>query len=158
MLFASPFVYLLVYVGFVYAAKLFAGSDRPLGSLTRQFAFTLIPIAFVYNVTHYFTLLLGQGYQAGRMLSDPFNRGWNLFGTASWGGDPFIPDAGVVWHIQVALILIGHIVSVYLAHVEALKTFANSRKALVSQLPMLVLMMVFTTTGLWILSLPLSSG
>jgi hypothetical protein len=158
MLFASPFIYLLVYVGFVYAAKLFAGSDRPLGSLARQFAFTLIPIAFVYNVTHYFTLLLGQGYQAARMLSDPFNRGWNLFGTASWGGDPFIPDAGVVWHIQVALILIGHIVSVYLAHVEALKTFANSRKALVSQLPMLVLMMVFTTTGLWILSLPLSSG
>jgi hypothetical protein len=158
MLFISPFAYLLVYVGFIYAAKVFAGSDQPLGSLILQFAFTLIPIAFVYNVTHYFTLLLGQGYQVGRMLSDPFNRGWNLFGTASWGGDPLIPDASVVWHVQVGLILLGHIVSVYLAHVEALKTFATSRKALVSQLPMLVLMMVFTTTGLWILSLPISAG
>lgn len=158
MLFASPFAYLFVYIGFIYAAKIFAGSEKPLSSLILQFSFTLIPIAFVYNVTHYFTLLLGQGSQVGRMLSDPFNRGWNLFGTALWGREPLIPDASFVWHAQVSLILIGHIVAVYLAHVEALKTFATSRKAVVSQFPMLVLMMVFTTTGLWILSLPLSAG
>ena len=46
----------------------------------------------------------------------------------------------------------------YLAHVEALKVFATPRKALTSQLPMLVLMMIFTTLGLWILSLPISAG
>jgi hypothetical protein len=63
-----------------------------------------------------------------------------------------------VWHVQVGLILVGHIVSVYLAHVEALRIFPSSRKAAVSQLPMLVLMMVFTTLGLWILSLPISAG
>jgi hypothetical protein len=158
MLFVSPVAYLIVFVAFIFAAKMLSGSDRSLRELALQFAFTLIPIAFVYNVTHYFTLLLGQGYQIGRMFSDPFNRGWNLFGTASWGSNPLIPDASVVWHVQVGLILAGHIVSVYLAHAEALKIFANRRKALVSQLPMLALMMVFTTTGLWILSLPLSAG
>jgi len=109
-------------------------------------------------MTHYFTLLLGQGYQVIRMLSDPFNRGWNLFGTATFAGTPFIPDANVVWHVQVGLILAGHIISVYLAHVEALKVFATPRKALTSQLPMLVLMMIFTTMGLWILSLPIAAG
>ncbi|MGA2551580.1 MAG: hypothetical protein ABSF50_15615 [Burkholderiaceae bacterium] len=158
MLFLSPLAYLLVYIAFILAAKVVSGSKRSLRSLILQFAYTLVPIAFVYNVTHYFTLFLAQGYQIGRMVSDPFNRGWNLFGTATWGTDPFIPDANTVWHVQVGLILVGHIVSVYLAHVEALRIFPSSRKAAVSQLPMLVLMMVFTTLGLWILSLPISAG
>jgi hypothetical protein len=158
MLFVSPVAYMIVYVAFILAAKFVSGSKRPLRSLILQFAFTLVPIAFVYNMTHYFTLLLGQGYQVIHMLSDPFNRGWNLFGTAAFGGTPFIPDASVVWHVQVGLILAGHIISVYLAHVEALKVFATPRKALASQLPMLVLMMIFTTLGLWILSLPISAG
>ena len=158
MLFVSPVAYMIVYVAFILAAKFVSGSERSLRSLILQFAFTLVPIAFVYNMTHYFTLLLGQGYQVIRMLSDPFNRRWNLFGTAAFGGTPFIPDASVVWHVQVGLILAGHIISVYLAHVEALKVFATPRKALASQLPMLVLMMIFTTMGLWILSLPISAG
>jgi hypothetical protein len=158
MLFVSPVAYMVVYVVFILAAKLASGSRRSLRSLVLQFAFTLVPIAFVYNVTHYFTLLLGQGYQVIHMLSDPFNRGWNLLGTAGLGGTPFIPDASVVWHVQVGLIVAGHIVSVYLAHVEALRVFASPRKALVSQMPMLVLMMIFTTLGLWILSLPISAG
>jgi hypothetical protein len=63
-----------------------------------------------------------------------------------------------VWHTQVALILAGHIVSVYLAHVEALKVFPNPRHAVLSQLPMLVLMVLLTTVGLWILSLPIDAG
>jgi hypothetical protein len=158
MLFVSPVAYMIVYVAFILAAKVVSGSGRSLRSLILQFAFTLVPIAFVYNMTHYFTLLLGQGYQVIRMLSDPFNHRWNLFGTAALGGTPFIPDATVVWHVQVGLILAGHIVSVYLAHVEALKVFATPRKALASQVPMLVLMMIFTTMGLWILSLPITAG
>jgi hypothetical protein len=158
MLFLSPLIYLLVYVGFIFIAKSVATSSKSMRELILQFALTLVPIAFVYNVTHYFTLFLGQGYQIGRLLSDPFNRGWDLFGTAAWASDPFILDASVVWHTQVALIVAGHIVSVYLAHIEALKVFQNSRKAVMSQVPMLVLMMVFTTMGLWILSLPISAG
>jgi hypothetical protein len=61
----------------------------------------------------------------------------------------------VVWHTQVWLILFGHIVSVYLAHLEALRVFPTRRQATLSQLPMLLLMVGFTTIGLWILSQPL---
>jgi hypothetical protein len=42
--------------------------------------------------------------------------------------------------------------------VQALRIFPGSRKALWSQLPMLVLMVAFTTAGLWILSLPIGAG
>jgi hypothetical protein len=41
-----------------------------------------------------------------------------------------------------------HIVSVYLAHVEALRVFPDTRRAVLSQLPMLLLMVIFTTLGL----------
>ena len=61
-----------------------------------------------------------------------------------------------VWHVQVGLILLGHVVSVYVAHRIALRVFETRRQALISQLPMLLLMMAFTVAGLWILAQPLT--
>ncbi|MFX4682039.1 hypothetical protein ABTB34_21550, partial [Acinetobacter baumannii] len=78
-------------------------------------------IVLVYHVSHYYTLLVTQGTQLLPLLSDPFGRGWNLFGTATWLRRPIIPEAGTVWHAQVGLIVLGHVISVWLAHVEALR-------------------------------------
>lgn len=61
---------------------------------------------------------------------------------------------GTVWPTQVALILIGYVVSVYLAHVIAVNTFHTPRQVIVSQLPPLFLMVALTVIGLWVLSLP----
>ena len=158
MLFLSPFVYLAIYLFFVWLAKIAAGSATPVRTLALRFALSLVPIAFVYNVTHYYTLLASQGATMVRLVSDPFGFGWNLFGTAQALANPIVLDAGGVWHTQVALILIGHIIGVYLAHLEALRCFGDSRRAALSQLPMLVLMVLFTTAGLWILSLPIAAG
>lgn len=157
-LLASPFVYLAVFVAFVWAVRMITRSTQPVRALVLRFAMSLVPIAFVYHVTHYYTLLLAQGGQMTRLVSDPFGFGWNLFGTAATRVEPLLVDVGTIWHTQVALILIGHIASVYLAHVEALRTFTTPRRAAQSQLPMLVLMMIFTTFGLWILSLPLGTA
>lgn len=158
MLLLSPFVYLAVYLAFVVASKAAAGSRQPIRTLALAFTLSLVPIAFVYNITHYFTLLASQGLQIVRIASDPFGWRWNLFGTATLPPDPLILDAGTVWHTQVALILIGHILGVYVSHVEALRVFRGTKRAVVSQLPMLILMIIFTTVGLWILSLPIAGG
>ena len=153
----SPFLYLAMYLAFIGLAKVVTRSTIPLRELALRFAFPLLPIALVYNITHYYTLIITQGTQMVRLISDPFGFGWNLFGTARWLAAPIIPDAGVVWHAQVLLILFGHIVSVFLAHLEALRVFPTRRQATLSQLPMLLLMVGFTTIGLWILSQPLGS-
>jgi hypothetical protein len=58
--------------------------------------------------------------------------------------------------MQVGLILIGHLVSVCVAHMISLRICHTRRQALLTQVPMLVLMMVYTSVGLWILSLHLS--
>ena len=154
----SPLAYLAVFGACVAAAKWATRSPFPLRELVLQFAFSLVPIAFVYHVTHYCTMLLAEGGQIVRLVSDPLGTGWNLLGTARLQIDPFVVDVNVIWHTQVALILLGHIASVYLAHVEALRLFPSARRAALSQLPMLALMVLFTTFGLWILSLPLSIG
>ncbi|HSW11522.1 MAG TPA: hypothetical protein VLI06_01710 [Solimonas sp.] len=157
-LLASPFLYLAVYLLFITLAKLLTRSPHSLRDLALAFAFSLLPIVLVYNLTHYYTLVLTQGVKIVSLLSDPFGWGWNLFGTAGQFRAPFLPEMGLVWHTQVALIVFGHIVSVWLAHVEALRLFPGRGKALLSQLPMLLLMMLFTVAGLWILVQPISRG
>ena len=157
-LMASPFLYLGLYLVFIALARLLTGGSRPLRDLAMQFALPLLPIALVYNVTHYYTLIQTQGVKIVSLASDPLGRNWNLFGTAHWLRRTIIPDAGTVWHVQVGLIVFGHIVSVYLAHLVALRIFPTRRQAVLSQLPMLVLMVIFTTVGLWILSQPIKPG
>jgi hypothetical protein len=149
-------VYFAAYALFVVLAKVVTRSERPLRELFLDFAYTLLPIALVYNVTHYFTLLLSDALKIVSLLSDPFGWNWNLFGTATLLRAPILLDVGVVWHIQVVLILAGHIVSVYLAHRVALSVFPTRRAAVLSQLPMLCLMVLFTVAGLWILAQPLT--
>jgi hypothetical protein len=154
----SAYLYLGVYLAFIWLAKKLTRVGMPVQTLALRFAFSLIPIALVYNITHYYTLIATQGTQIVRLVSDPFGFGWNLFDTRLWLLRPIILDAGTVWHTQVWLILFGHIVSVYLAHVEALRVFPTQRQATLSQLPMLLLMVAFTTIGLWILGQPISAG
>lgn len=157
-LLASPFVYLAVYLVFIWLSRWLTRSPLSVRELAFRFAYTLLPIALVYNITHYYTLLFTQGVKIVSQLSDPFGWGWNLFGTAELWRVPILPEMWMVWHTQVGLIVFGHVVSVYLAHVEALRSFGSVRLAMLSQLPMLVVMMLFTASGLWILAQPITGG
>ena len=156
-LFASPFLYLGAYLLTIRLAKWLTGTRRSTRELALDFGYTLLPIAVVYHATHYFTLLLNHGLKIISLASDPFGWNWNLFGTAFKFRAPILPDMAWVWHSQVALILLGHVISVWIAHHIALRLFANRRAAMLSQLPMLVLMIGFTVAGLWILAQPLTT-
>lgn len=156
-LLASPFLYFALYLAFVALGKLLARSERPLRELALDFGYTLLPIALVYSVTHYATLILTQGVKIVSLASDPFGWGWNLFGTAGLWRAPILLPMGWLWHGQVVLILLGHLVSVYVAHLVALRVFPTRGRALVSQLPQLALMVLFTVAGLWILAQPLTT-
>jgi hypothetical protein len=156
MLWLSPFVYLAIYLLFIW---MMTGREWRLRERALLFGYSLIPIAFVYNLSHYFTLLFTDAPRLLPLISDPFGAGGDLFGTARFLHQPMNPPpARFVWHIQVGLILLGHVVSVYLGHVQALRIFPKGRAAFWSQFPMLVLMIALTSVGLWILSLPIGAG
>lgn len=132
------------------AAARLAGSERSPGEVANDFAHTLVPIALAYAVAHYFTLVLFEGQQLFAALSDPFSLGWDLFGTATWRVNVLLsPEA--VWYIQVAVIVLGHVAGVVLAHDRALVEF-KGEDAVRSQYAMLILMVALTSLGLFILA------
>ena len=117
--------------------------------------YSLVPIALAYNVAHYFSLLLVGGQLIVPLLSDPLHLGWDLFDTANFISNIGIIGAKAVWNMQVGVIVFGHVVAVILAHI-AVQKFSPSRSTLLlAQLPMLVLMVLYTLIGLSILSLPM---
>jgi hypothetical protein len=131
----------------VWAAERLIDSDR---SLVADFLPSLVPIAFVYAVAHYFTLLLIQGQFAIPLASDPFGRGWNLFGTIHYTPNLMPVSPNNVWYVQVGAIVAGHVAGLTVAHDRAVTIFPQ-REALRSQYAMLALMLLYTFTGLTLL-------
>lgn len=120
--------------------------------LARTFAHTLAPIAFAYVLAHYFSLLAWQGQAIGYLASNPLGDGANVFGTAHWHINyNFITSTGI-WYVQVLALVIGHVSGLTLAHDRALAIYRGPREAVRSQYWMLVVMVAFTSLGLWLLS------
>ena len=150
------FVLLFVVVYRAFAGWIaMAGGQHSPSRVGRAFVFSLVPIALAYHLAHYFTYLLIQGQLAIPLVSDPFGVGWNLFGTAGFRPDTALVDARFTWYTAVVAIVAGHIVAVYVAHVIALREFADYRAVVRSQLVMLVLMVGYTTASLWIVAQPI---
>ncbi len=122
------------------------------------FALTLVPIAFVYNAAHNYASLVVQSQQVIPLLADPLGRGWNLLPTGGYQPSTLLAPAAVVWYVQVVLIVIGHVIAMYLAHLRAGERFRQAESVLLSQYPILVLMVLYTMTSLWILAQPVTSG
>jgi hypothetical protein len=124
-------------------------------ALARRFVLTLVPIAIAYQLAHYLTFLLLAGQYAIPLLSDPLGRGWDLFGTALYRIDLSVFDAKFIWHFALASIVLGHVTAVALGHWVAIELFGSRRAALRSQYPMLVFMLGYTASSLWILAQPI---
>ena len=124
--------------------------------MAKAFVFSLIPIALAYNFAHFLSFLLIQGQQIIPLVSDPFGVGWDLFGTADYVINIRITNARFIWFFSVAVIVVGHMLAVYLAHVRAMVLYGKRSLVFKSQLPMLGLMVFYTTVSLWIISRPIT--
>ena len=112
----------------------------------RRYAPTLIPIAAVYFASHYFLYLVYASQFTWAAVADPFGREW-VPDASPWTGVP----GALVWYIQVALIVWGHIVAVFEAHRVSLGVNVGARRAVMAQVPLILLMVGYTFTGLWVL-------
>jgi hypothetical protein len=121
-------------------------------SLVGDFVRSLVPIAFVYVVAHYFSLFVVQGQFAIPLLSDPLGKGWDLFGTAGVVPDLTVLAPNTTWYVQVGALVAGHVAALAVAHDRAVTIFHERRAALRSQYAMLALMVLYTVGGLWVLS------
>ena len=69
-------------------------------SLVPEFLLSLVPIAFVYALAHYFSLFVTQGQYIWPLLSDPFGRGWDIFGSADYRPNLAILTPHTIWYVQ----------------------------------------------------------
>ncbi len=120
--------------------------------LARRFIHTLTPIAFAYVLAHYFSLLVFQGQLAIYLISDPLGNGSDIFGTAGIEINYSLLSSSAIWYVQVAALIIGHVCGLILAHDRALAMYGDTRQAVRSQQWMLLVMVGFTSLGLWLLS------
>ena len=146
-----------VFCGLMQGTVARAGGRGPEpAELMTAFVFSLVPIALAYHFAHYLGFLLIQGQLIIPLASDPFGAGRDLFGTAGYTVNIAITNARFVWFFAVSSIVVGHIIAVYLAHRRAGAVYGSNRLALRSQLPMLVLMVIYTVVSLWIISRPIT--
>jgi hypothetical protein len=122
---------------------------RPLET-AGEFAHTIVPIVAGYFIAHYWSLLVIFGQEAVVQLSDPLGTGANWLGTGGRNPDPTLAGATTTAVIQVSAVVAGHVVGVVLAHDRAVALLPR-RHAVIGQIPLLVLMVAYTVTGLLLL-------
>lgn len=119
-----------------------------------RYAYALLPIALFYHLAHNSEHLLSEGGRLLALVSDPFGREWDLFGTAGASAGSGV-SLGTLWGIQVALIVIGHVYGLWASRRAAEQLYAERVDARRSQLPMLVAMILFSSMSLWLLRQPM---
>lgn len=152
-----PTLFLMVYLAFCWVLRLAEGSEGTVFDVARVFVVSLVPIALAYNMAHFISLLAIAGQGIIPLLSDPFGWGWNLLGTAGYRINIDLISARFVWWVSIIAIVLGHVFSVYVAHIIALRRMPTASSAVKSQYPMLVLMIVYTATSLWIIAQPIAN-
>lgn len=128
------------------------------------FAPSLLPIALAYVVAHYFAFFVVQVQDLVRHASDPLGTGADLLGTRHLAaGDYWRPSGTLTWLVQAGAIVTGHVAGLLLAHDRAIELAprvsdgsVDVAAAVRSQLPMLLLMLLYTVAGLYFLSEGLS--
>ena len=126
------------------------GSNLELKHVSNLFGHTMLPIAFAYHVTHYLTLLLFESQTFFYRFNDPIGIGMNILNVEEPTINYFIEPL-VIWGIQVAVTLLGHMLSVVLAHDLAVKLFGHQQSDK-TQYIFLFITVALTLQALFVLS------
>ena len=112
----------------------------------------LLPIAVGYLVAHYLTYLVIDGTRIIIAVSDPLQRGSDIFGTAFYQPSGAWLPPGLVWTIQLAAVVGGHMLGAWGGHVVASLDAPKGivgRALTIRQVPLAVVMVGLTTLTLW---------
>ncbi|MGE2721862.1 hypothetical protein [Mycolicibacterium celeriflavum] len=119
--------------------------------LPGQMAHSLIPIVIGYVFAHYLTYLVERGQQTIILLADPLGRGWNLFWLQDAEVSYFLSQhPALLATLKVGFVLAGHVAGVVAAHDRALRLLPSGHQ-LTGQLAMMLVMVGYTFTGLYLL-------
>ena len=158
---------LLAFLGIIVVAALTVSRTVSPGAIGAG----LLPISVGYLVAHYLTYLFIDGQRIVIAISDPLQRGDDLFGTAFYQVNTTLLPAGLVWTVQLAAVVGGHMLGAWSGHVTAARDVEavengreprdmrhrklpglrslRGRNMRVREIPLAVVMVALTTLTLW---------
>ena len=142
----------------IWLGRVLARDREPFWHMAGALAASILPISIGYQFAHYLTAFLVNVQYAAIAMTDPFDLGWFGAEARSHGiTTSFLNTHGgatLIWNLQAAGIVAGHVVAVMVAHLITLRRQADARGAILVQAPLAVLMVAYTLLGLWLLSAP----
>ena len=121
-----------------------------------RLVYSIIPISLVFHAAHYLTQVLVNIQYAVPSFTDPFGVGWNAAGMEDFHvTTSFLNHIGgveLIWTFQTAIIVLGHIIGIWVAHTIAIRIFGQGRMIVYNQLFLAGFMICYTIFGLWLLS------
>lgn len=118
------------------------------GEIARRFAPTLLPIAAAYHLAHFLGYFLELLPALVASLVNPLSAPVSV---------PVVALPGFVGGIELALVVVGHVVAVWAAHGTAFDLFSGRVQPIRSQFPLVAIMVAYTMTSMWIISQPFSA-
>ena len=137
----------------VWAGKRWSGHSAATARLLPRFVLAMLPISAAFHFSHYLTELLVNGqylwaaWMAELGLTHEHARATTSFLNTASG-------AWTIYAIQTTAIVLGHVVSIVVAHAMALDEGLRGRQAIQLEAPTALLMVAYTGFGLWLLSTP----
>jgi hypothetical protein len=126
-----------------------AGTHRR--ALPTLLGHSVVPIVVGYMVAHYLTYFVESGQQTLIQLSDPMATGADLLGTADLTVNYWLSSNPSFLAVsKVLAVVAGHVLGVVAAHDRAVAVLPG-RHRLSGQLPLLVVMICYTVSGLYLL-------
>jgi hypothetical protein len=89
----------------------------------------LVPLGAGVVVAFLLTDLLTRAVDVVALLSDPYDRGWDLLGTDDWFADPAWQRSGRLAAVEIAAIFVGAVLAVVATHDRALAAAPSRARA-----------------------------
>lgn len=155
---AANIVLATIFAGCIYAGLAMIGETDRFRHAFCRFSATILPIAIGYHFAHFLPTFLVNVQHAVAAASDPWNTGADYLGLGTfYVSSGFFNNRDtvrVIFLAQAGAVVLGHIVSILAAHAAAAEQFGDGRKAMISQVPLVIFMIAYTFFGLWLLAAP----
>nr|WP_303647823.1 hypothetical protein [Haloarchaeobius amylolyticus] len=122
-----------------------AGSFVDPAVIQRRFVWSLVPIAAGYHLAHFLGYFLTLSPALSAVALSPLD-------------PPATVQVAVLpgWFgsVQLALVVLGHLVAIWVAHAIAFETFTGKLQPIRSQYPFALVMVFYTMTSMWLVAQP----
>ncbi|MFB6093387.1 MAG: hypothetical protein ABEJ77_00400 [Halanaeroarchaeum sp.] len=127
------------------AARHTAGTVLSTKTMAVRFAGSLLPIAAGYHLAHYLGYFLTYLPSVGYLLTDPLSPPGRL---------PVFAVPSAIGTLQLAFVLVGHVVAIWIAHGVAFETLTGRLQPIRSQYPYTAIMVAYTMVSVAIVYQP----